>query len=52
VLATLGISHRLVVVPGHHNGKTWRGQMSAALEYALAPTASAPPSFEGRVSTG
>lgn len=38
-LAAVRIRHRLLLLPGGHNGKFWRAQLPAALEYAFSPTA-------------
>jgi enterochelin esterase-like enzyme len=37
LLSSLGVSHRLLIVPGQHNGKTWRRQLEGALIYAIGP---------------
>ena len=37
-LASLGLRHRLYLLPGGHDGRFWRAQLPAALGYALAPS--------------
>lgn len=41
-LATLRLPYRLVLEPGGHDGRFWRRQLPAALEYAEPPTGSSP----------
>ncbi len=38
-LHALGLPHRLWLAPGGHDGRLWRAQLPAALQYALAPRA-------------
>ena len=38
-LSALRLRHRLLLLPGGHNGKFWRAQLPAALEYAFSPAA-------------
>jgi enterochelin esterase-like enzyme len=37
-LASLGLTYRLLLRPGGHDGKFWRRQLPAALQFALAPS--------------